>query len=156
MILTENKAQSMDITFYQILKQQLTEPPDLSIIQSKHPLPENWPVLLHSIQTFRKQMNSFTISDGNKTVLCVSTLPEVYEKVTSMELGTIIHLMGADTVYDNDRRAYILDVHSVFTLKEYDDHLKFQQKKEMERLALLREQDYLENVGQDLQSTWGN
>ncbi|MBY0404611.1 MAG: hypothetical protein K2X66_11980 [Cyanobacteria bacterium] len=149
----------MDTTLYQILKDQLPEPPDLSIIQQKHPMPEAWPVILKSVDLFRKKIQAFTVSDGTHSVFCQSVLPEVYDKIASLELGTIIHLVGSETVFDNESKRYVLDIHSVLTLKEYDDHLKEQARQESERLARLREQDYrdqdyFESQNQGIQSSW--
>jgi hypothetical protein len=148
----------MDLTLYNLLIQQLPEPPDLSIILDRHPMPEEWPVVLEKLETFRKQTRSFQVTDGKRSITCISTLPEVYERVSALELGTIVHLIGCETVFDDDRRTYVLDVQSVCTLKEYDDYLKEQHQREMERLAYLREQDYLEQMqrGGDVHSAPSN
>jgi hypothetical protein len=143
----------MDLTLYHLITHQLTDPPDLSIIDQKHPVPENWPVVLEGLQTFRKKILGFTVTDGKRSVYCISNLPEVYDRVASLEAGIVIHLIGAETIYDDARKSYILDIQSVLTLKEYDDHLKLLQKEEMERLARLREQDFLDTfTQQQLQS----
>lgn len=141
----------MDLTLYHLITHQLTDPPDLSIIDQKHPVPENWPLVLEGLQTFRKKILGFTVTDGKRSVYCISNLPEVYERVASLEAGIVIHLIGAETIYDDTRKSYILDIQSVVTLKEYDDHLKLLEKEEMERLARLREQDFLDSFTQQQQ-----
>lgn len=155
MILELNLRFMMDLTLYKLITEQLPDPPDLSIIDNKQPIPEGWPVVLESFQTFRKKIQGFTVSDGKRSVFCISCLPEVYDRVAALELGTIIHLLGTETAYDDERKSYIWDVQSVYTLKEYDTHLKALQKEEMERLALQREQDFLDSFSHgNMQTTW--
>lgn len=139
---------TLDLTFYNLLTQHLPEKPNLLVVQDRQPLPENWPLVLKSIDTFRKQVLGFIVTDGETDVYCTSTLPEAYNKVNSMELGTIFHLMGAETYFSDQKKQYCVDIHDVFTLKEFDDYMKIQHQQEMERLARLREQDYLEQLSQ--------
>jgi hypothetical protein len=133
----------MDLSLYNFLTEHLAEPPNLSIVQEKLPIPEDWPVILSDIEIFRKQIQGFSVSDGSHQVFCISKLPELYNKVATLEVGTIIHLIGTQTLYDDVRKSYIVDVHDIFTLKEYDELLKERQRAEEERLAWLREQDYM-------------
>jgi hypothetical protein len=135
----------MDLTLYHCVIQHLSEPPDLAIIQNKQPMPEDWPVVLQSIDRYRKTIESFSVTEGKNTVTCIATLPEVYDKIAALEIGNIVHLIGCETVFDDKRKAYILDVQDVFTLKEYDDLLQERKKAEEERLAWLREEGYLES-----------
>ncbi|MDX2085543.1 MAG: hypothetical protein SFZ03_09160 [Candidatus Melainabacteria bacterium] len=135
--------------FYDILTQQLSERPDLSVVQQRQPIPEDWPVLLHRVQWFRKQVQQFFVSDGRVSVICRSNLPDVYNKIAVLEIGTIIHLIGCETIYDGEHKCYVADVQDVFTLKEYDDRLKAIHQAEAERLARLREQGFLEEFKAD-------
>jgi hypothetical protein len=125
----------MDLTLYRLLTQQLPDTPDLSVVQRRLPVPEEWPLVLKSFQTFRKQMKSFTVTDGTHAAICISGLPELYDKVAAMEIGTIVHLIGAETVFNDEHKGYVLDLHDVYTLKEFDDHLKRLQQAEAERMA---------------------
>jgi hypothetical protein len=135
---------------YEILIQQLPERPDLSVVQKRQPIPEDWPVLLTRVQLFRKQVQQFVVTDNNVTVICRSRLPEVYDKIVSMELGTIIHLIGTEITFDSERKCYIADVQNIYTLKEYDEHLKVIRQAEEERLAKLREDNFLEEFHSDV------
>jgi hypothetical protein len=139
----------LNLTLYQILIDQLPDKPNLSVVQERHPLPENWPVMLKSIDSFRKQVQGFVVTDGENELYCTSNLPEAYNKVNAMELGTIFHLMGPQPYFSDPRKQYCVDIHDVYTLKEFDDYMKHQQQLEMERLARLREQDYLEQLAHE-------
>ncbi|MBY0450034.1 MAG: hypothetical protein K2X01_05350 [Cyanobacteria bacterium] len=138
------------LALYTILIQQLSEQPDLSIVQDRQLIPEHWPVILTEILSFRKQIQGFVVSDGKHQVVCVSSLPEVYERVSSLELGTIIHLIDPELRQDEPNRRYNIDVKDICTLKEFDERLKNQQleakRAEEERLAWLREQGFLDEL----------
>ena len=136
------------LALYTVLIQQLSEQPNLSIVQDRQLIPEHWPVILTEILSFRKQIQGFVVSDGQHQVVCVSSLPEVYERVSSLELGTIIHLIDSELRQDEPNRRYNMDVKDICTLKEFDERLKYQQleakRAEEERLAWLREQGFLD------------
>jgi hypothetical protein len=134
----------MDFTLYNLLLSQLSERPDLRIVQNRQPVPEAWPLVLHSFQTFRKQIQAFTVSDGRHTATIVSRLTDVYDRVATMEVGTIIHLIGSEALFDNDRNCYVLDVQDVLTLKSYDERLKEIRQAEEERLARLEAEGYFQ------------
>lgn len=141
------------LALYQILIQQLSEQPNLAIVQDRQLIPEHWPVILTEILSFRKQIQGFVVSDGSNQVVCVSSLPEVYERVSSLELGTIIHLIDPELRQDEPNRRYNIDVKDICTLKEFDERLKNQQleakRAEEERLAWLKEQGFLDDNESD-------
>ena len=125
----------MDFTLYGILTQQLASPPDLSQVKQGELLSEEWPVVLEKINSYRKQVQSFRVSDGKTSVMCISDVPNLYERIATTELGTIIHLLGARTIFDQETRTYKLQVEDFATLKQYDEHLKTVREAEARRLA---------------------
>ncbi len=136
----------LDFTLYNIVTSQLPEPPDLSVIQEKSPLPETWPVMVRQIVNFRKQLQYFIVSDGTKEVLCFTKVPEIEEKVASLEIGSIIHLIGAETRFSDKEKRYVVDFEEICTLKEYDNRMKEQVEIENNRLVWLKEQGYIEDT----------
>ncbi|MCE3234445.1 MAG: hypothetical protein K0Q50_625 [Vampirovibrio sp.] len=130
----------MDLSLYRILTQQLSPAPDLSLVKQGQLLPEEWPVVLDKIQSYRKKVLSFTITDGKTSVLCMSDVPDLYDRIASTEVGTIIHLLGARTVFSQSHRTYILQIEDFVTLKQYDDHLRAIREAEARRLADLHDE----------------
>jgi uncharacterized protein YlzI (FlbEa/FlbD family) len=82
----------MDLSLYRLLIQQVSPPPDLSLVKQGQLLPEEWPVVLEKIITFRKKVQSFTVTDGKISVVCTSDVPDLYDRVAATEIGTIINL----------------------------------------------------------------
>ncbi len=139
----------MDFTLYNLVISQLAEKPDLSIVQNRLPVPEEWPLVVENISTYRKHLEYFQVSDGQNSAMCFTAVPELQQKIVSMEIGTILHLIGAETRFDDDRKFYVVELQDVCTLKEYDDRLKDQEKAEAERRAWLKSQGYLEEMSYD-------
>lgn len=129
-----------------MLLTQLAEKPNLAGIQDKHPLAEAWPVLLADIKTFRSQMQHFVISDGQTQTICTTTLPDVEAKIKQMELGSIIHVIGAEIKYSEAHKQYVVDVQEVCTLKEYDDRIKEQAEIQRQRQEWLKQQQEKEEA----------
>jgi hypothetical protein len=126
----------MELTFYRILTQQLSLEPDLTTVkQEGQLLPEAWPVLLEKINTYRKQVQSFQVSDGRTSLTCTSNVPDLYDRIAGTEIGTIIHLLGAKTVYNQSQKQYSVQIEDFMTLKQYDDHLAKIREAEAKRLA---------------------
>lgn len=130
----------MDLSLYRLLIQQVSPPPDLSLVKQGQLLPEEWPVVLEKIITFRKKVQSFTITDGKTSVTCTSDVPDLYDRITATELGTIIHLLGARTVFNQTHRVYQLQIEDFATLKQYDEHLRAIREAEARRLADLHDE----------------
>jgi hypothetical protein len=130
----------MDFSLYRLLIQQVSPPPDLSLVKQGQLLPEEWPVVLEKIITFRKKVQSFTVTDGKISVICMSDVPDLYDRIAATELGTIIHLLGARTVFNQAHRAYLLQVEDFATLKQYDEHLRTIREAEARRLADLHDE----------------
>ncbi len=130
----------MDFALYHILTQQLSPSPDLSLVKQGQLLPEEWPVVLEKISTFRKKVQFFTITDGKTPLICYSSVPDLYDRITATELGTIIHLLGARTVFDQQHRCYVLHIEDFVTLKQYDEHLRKIREAEARRLADLADE----------------
>lgn len=130
----------MDLSLYRILAQQLSPAPDLSLVKQGHLLPEEWPVVLDKIQSYRKKVLSFTVTDGKTSVLCMSDVPDLYDRIAATEVGTIIHLLGARTIFSQSHRTYILQIEDFATLKQYDDHLRAIREAEARRLADLHDE----------------
>lgn len=131
---------SMDFSLYRILTQQLAVPPDLSRVKQGQLLPEEWPVVLEKITSYRKKVQSFTITDGSTSVVCMSDVPDLYDRITSTELGTIIHLLGARTVFNQATRTYVVYIEDYVTLKQYDEYLRQIREAEAVRLADLHDE----------------
>lgn len=130
----------MDFSLYRILSQHLSPPPDLSLVKQGQLLPEEWPVVLEKISTFRKKVQFFTITDSKTSVICHSNVPDLYDRITATELGTIIHLLGTRTVFDQQHRCYVVHVEDFVTLKQYDEHLRRIREAEARRLADLHDE----------------
>ncbi len=130
----------MNQQLYNILVSQLSDKPNLADIQERHPLAETWPVILKEIKTFRNQMQHFVIDDGQSQCICTTTLPDVETKVKQMELGSIIHIVGADIRFSEANKQYIADVQEVCTLKQYDDRMKQQEEAKRQRMEWLKQQ----------------
>lgn len=130
----------MDFSLYRILTQQLAVPPDLSRVKQGQLLPEEWPVVLEKITSYRKKVQSFTITDGSTSVVCMSDVPDLYDRITSTELGTIIHLLGARTVFNQATRTYVVYIEDYVTLKQYDEYLRQIREAEAVRLADLHDE----------------
>lgn len=125
----------MDLTLYRILSQQLTPMPDLGQVTDGKLLPEEWPVVLDKIVTYRKKFQYFTVTDGRRTLICNSDVPDFCDRITRVELGTIIHLLGSKTVYSTQHKCYVAIVEDFVTLKQYDEHLRRIREAEARRLA---------------------
>lgn len=130
----------MDLSLYRILTQQLSSPPDLTQVKQGRLLPEEWPVVLEKITTYRKKTQSFSITDGKVSVLCISDMPDLYDRIAATELGTIIHLLGSRTVFSQTHKSYIIQVEDFVTLKQYDEHLREIREAEARRLAELHDE----------------
>ena len=130
----------MDFSLYRILTQQIAPPPDLSRVKQGQLLPEEWPVVLEKITSYRKKVQSFTVTDGHTSVVCMSDVPDLYDRITSTELGTIIHLLGARTVFNQSTRTYVLYIEDYVTLKQYDEYLRQIREAEAIRLADLHDE----------------
>jgi hypothetical protein len=131
----------MDLTLYRLLTAQLSAPPDLSLVkQEGQLLVEEWPVVLDKIITYRKQVQYFTVTDGRTSIMCKSDVPDLYDRIAATEVGTIIHLLGAKTVYSQQHRFYTVQVEDFATLKQYDEHLRQIREAEARRLADLQDE----------------
>lgn len=126
----------MELTLYRILTQQLASEPDLAHIKATGDLfPEAWPVVLERITSYRKQVQSFTVTDGKTSMTCTSLVPDLYDRIAATEIGTIIHLLGAKTFYSQSQRQYNVQIEDFATLKQYDEHLREIREAEARRLA---------------------
>jgi hypothetical protein len=126
----------MELTLYRIIAQQLSPEPDLANVkQQGQLLPEEWPVLLEKITSYRKQVQSFVVSDGKTSLTCLSDVPDLYDRIAATEIGAIIHLLGAKTVYNQSQRQYVVRIEDFMTLKQYDEHLTRIREAEAKRLA---------------------
>ena len=130
----------MDLLLYRILTQQLSPPPDLTRVKQGQLLPEEWPVVLEKITSYRKKVQSFTITDGTTSVVCMSDVPDLYDRITATELGTIIHLLGSRTVFNQSTRTYVVYIEDFVTLKQYDEYLRQIREAEAIRLADLHDE----------------
>jgi hypothetical protein len=131
----------MDFTFYRLLVQHLSPPPDLAPVkQQGQLLPEEWPVVLDKIVTYRKKIQHFTVSDGKTSIVCTSDVPDLYDRIATVEVGTIIHLLGARSVFSPQQRGYVANVEDFVTLKQYDEHLRQIREAEARRLADLHDE----------------
>jgi hypothetical protein len=130
----------MDLTLYRLLVQQLSPQPDLSLIKQGELLPEVWPVVLDKIITYRKKIQYVTVTDGKTSIQCHSDVPDLYDRIATYELGTIIHLLGARTVFQPAQRGYIVLMEDFMTLKQYDEHLREVREAEARRLADLHDE----------------
>lgn len=143
----------MDFTLYRLVIAQLAEAPDLQVIQQPHPCPEDWPLVLSRVERFRGQIQRFFVSDGETEVACTSTMIDVYDKITGLDLGAIIHLKGALPRFHEPDKRYQLEVDQVLTLKEYDEELKAEKAREAKRRAKLKammeEEGYFEFEGEE-------
>jgi hypothetical protein len=140
-------------SLYQFLLEQLPEKPNLTLVQTPSPCPEPWPLLLKELRMARRQVIGFVVSDGTTQVVCKASVPEVYDKVLALDVGSIIHLRGALPVFMESEKAYGLEIESILTLKEFDDELQRLKAKEDRRKAKmqaqLRRDGYLEDVQAD-------
>ncbi len=125
----------MDFSLYRLLVQQVSPPPDLSLVKQGQLLSEAWPVVLERITSYRKQVQHFTVTDGATSIICTSDAPDLYMRINTTELGTIIHLLGAKTVYSQAHRGYIVQIEDFASLKQYDEHLRKIHEAEARRLA---------------------
>jgi hypothetical protein len=125
----------MDLTLYRILAQQLLPAPDLNVVKQGQLLPEEWPVVLDKIVTYRKKFQHFTVTDGKTTLICNSDSPDLCDRIARTELGTIIHLLGSRTVFSTQNNGYLVMVEDFATLKQYDLHLREIREAEARRLA---------------------
>lgn len=121
-----------DLTLYQLLLTQLPEPPDLTCVQQRLPLPEHWPVVLKAFDMRRGAMESFTITDGKADAICLSKVPDVVSRLATMEIGTVLHILGGEIRHSDVYKTYVVDVQDICTLKEYDALLK-QRERETRR-----------------------
>ena len=132
----------MDLTLYRLITQQLPDQPDLNrVVQEGGLFAEAWPVILEKIVTYRKQVQYFVVSDGNISLKCVSTVPDLYFRAAQTEIGTLIHLLGARTLYNQTDRCYYVDIEDFMTLRQYDEHLRHVREAEARRLAELADYD---------------
>ncbi len=130
----------MDLTLYRILTQHVSPTPDLSVVQQGQLVPEAWPVVLEKIVTFRKKIQHFVITDGKVHVLCFSDVPDLFERIATTEIGTIIHLLGCRSVFNPTHKCYTAYVEDFATLKQYDEHLKEVREAEALRQADLHDE----------------
>ena len=125
----------MDLTLYRLLLTQISTQPDLSLVKQGQLLPEEWPVVLERITSYRKQIQSFSVTDGKTSMMITSNVPDLYERIARTELGTIIHLLGARTVFSQTHRGYTVHIEDFATLKQYDEHMRQVRESEARRLA---------------------
>lgn len=125
----------MDLSLYRLLISQLSTPPDLALVRQGQLLPEEWPVVLERINSYRKQIQSFTVTDGKASITITSDVPDLYDRVARTEIGTIIHLLGARTVFNPQQRGYNVSIEDFATLKQYDEHMRRIREAEAKRLA---------------------
>lgn len=125
----------MELTLYKILIQQLSPVPDLMSLRDGGLLPEEWPLVLNKIEVHRKNVQWFQVTDSKTTMICVSSVPDLYRRITQTELGTIIHLLGPKTIYSQEHKRYILQIEDFATLKQYDDQMRRIREEEARRLA---------------------
>jgi hypothetical protein len=128
------------LPLYQLLTAHLPETPNLTIVQTPSPCPEPWPLILKEVRMARRQAIGFVVFDGKTQVLCKASVPEVYDKILSLDAGAIIHLRGALPVFMESEKAYGLEIETVLTLKEFDDELKRRNAKEERRKARMQDQ----------------
>jgi hypothetical protein len=83
----------------------------------------------------RKNVQYFQITDSKRQVICTSSVPDLYRRITQTELGTIIHLLGAKTLYNPQYKQYILNIEDFVTLKQYDDQMRKIREEEARRMA---------------------
>lgn len=130
----------MDLSLYKLLIQQLSPAPDLAHIKQGQLLPEEWPVVLDKINSYRKKIQSFTVTDGKVSIICTSDVPDLYDRIAATESGTIIHLLGSRTIFSPMHRHYILQIEDFVTLKQYDEYLRQIREEEARRLADLHDE----------------
>jgi hypothetical protein len=130
----------MDLTLYRILSQQLSPAPNLALVKEGQLLPEEWPVVLEKIVTYRKKFQYFTVTDGKTTLTCNSDMPDFCDRIAKVELGTIIHLLGSRTVFSTQNNGYVVIAEDFATLKQYDEHLREIREAEARRLADLHDE----------------
>ncbi|MBK8189554.1 MAG: hypothetical protein IPK79_03805 [Vampirovibrionales bacterium] len=136
------------LQLYRLVISHLSDEPDVAIVQSRQPVPEEWPLILQETATLRGQFQHFLVSDGKRAVQCVTAVPDLQRKVMNMEAGAIIHLIGAEVRFDDATRTYILDVQDTCTLKEFDTRLKQREREQAERLAWMKAQGYLDDAAE--------
>ena len=110
------------------------------MVRDGHLLPEEWPVVLDKITTYRKKIQYFTVTDGKTSLICTSDVPDLYNRIAATEVGTIIHLLGARTVFSPQHRSYVVTMEDFVTLKQYDEHLRRIREAEARRLADLHDE----------------
>lgn len=125
----------MDFSLYSLLIKQLSPQPDISVVLNGDIHPEEWPVVLSGIKTQRRTVCYFTVTDGKTTVRCLSKSPDLYRRIAQTELGTIIHLMGAKSIYDELSHQWVLHIEEFATLKQYNDMMQRIRNKEAQRMA---------------------
>jgi hypothetical protein len=144
------------LPLYQAVISHLPQAPDLSTIQQRQPLPEDWPVMLVSIHTGRGgYLETIEITDGTHTAHCTTTIPDVANRLVSLDAGTVIHILGGETRYSDQHRCYVLDIENVCTLKEYDTITKQRAAADAERAEHQRqwlEETYFSNDTADTDS----
>jgi hypothetical protein len=127
--------------FYQLVLGQCPDQPNLSLIQQPSPCPEAWPLFFKGLVVERRRVLGFNVCDGHKTtVFCTTNVPEVLDKLATLDEGAILHLINGQPKYLAQQKAYGLELDKVLTLKEYNDLLQHQQQAEERRAAALKQQ----------------
>ncbi len=136
---------------YAAITQHLPEAPNLAIVQQRQPLPEQWPVMLVAIHTQRGMLTSIEVGDGTHTAHCTTSIPDLAQRLTTMEAGAIVHVLGGEPRHSDAHGAYVLDIQQVCTLKEYDTLVKNRAKEDQRRAE--QQQAWLEETYGDGAST---
>jgi hypothetical protein len=112
--------------------------------------------MLVSIHTGRGgYLETIEITDGTHTAHCTTTIPDVANRLVSLDAGTVIHILGGETRYSDQHRCYVLDIENVCTLKEYDTITKQRAAADAERAEHQRqwlEETYFSNDTADTDS----
>jgi hypothetical protein len=132
---------------YRLLISQLDEAPDLTHVQKPAPCPEGWPLFLMGVQYERNRASGFWVADAEgRKCMCVASVNDVYDKIAVLGAGAIIHLKGAHPKFNAAQNAYVLDVATVLTLKEYDADLQRETRRRQKREARLQAEMALEGL----------
>jgi hypothetical protein len=95
--------------FYQLVLGQCPDQPNLSLIQQPSPCPEAWPLFFKGLVVERRRVLGFNVCDGHKTtVFCTTNVPEVLDKLATLDEGAILHLINGQPKYLAQQKIGIL------------------------------------------------
>lgn len=120
----------MDLSYYRQVVEMFPDKPDINTLRDNSSVPETWPFCLKSILNKTSKSLYFEVSDLELTILCETDDLAIIKKVSSLKPGQIVFLYDSVAFINRKKNLIEIQVKGLYTLKEVNDGLATQEKKE--------------------------